>query len=136
MVSSSSFKPWASCPGLRNKVEGQKRFDVKATHFGRKYFETACLRAGLEPWQIKIFRGDILPTDLGYQGLKEEELTKTYLKAMPELSLYEQTSVSSNAQKQNEFMMKVMLRFMEKTGNTGMFDEIAKELEKEGITPS
>lgn len=80
---------WTANRNLRVKQPGQKRFDIKATHFGRKFFETCGLKAGLEPWQIKIFRGDILPTDLGYQGFTDEELTKIYLGAMPELSIFE-----------------------------------------------
>jgi hypothetical protein len=80
---------WRANPNLRRKEEGKKRFNIRGTHFGRKYFETACLRAGLTPWQIKIFRGDILPVDLAYQGLTEEELTKVYLRAMPELQIFE-----------------------------------------------
>lgn len=80
---------WASFPNLRTKKPGAKKFDIKATHFGRKYFETACLKAGIEPWQIKIFRGDILPTDLGYEGFTEEELTEIHLKADSELTIFE-----------------------------------------------
>src|SRR5579863_3213369 len=48
---------WAAFPDLRVKIG--KRFDIKATHFGRRYFETICLKAGLDPWEIKVFRGDI-----------------------------------------------------------------------------
>ncbi len=82
---------WAANPNLRIKEPGQKRFDIKATHFGRKYFETCTLKAGLEPWQIKIFRGDILPVDLGYAGFTDEELTKLYLKAGNELAIFEES---------------------------------------------
>jgi hypothetical protein len=78
---------WAAFPDLRVKIG--KRFDIKATHFGRRYFETMCLKAGLDPWEIKVFRGDILPTDLGYQGFTEEEWTQKYLKAMPFLQIFE-----------------------------------------------
>jgi hypothetical protein len=82
---------WIANPSLRGvRKDGQKRFEIKATHFGRKFFETCALKAGLEPWQVKIFRGDILPTDLGYQGFAEEDLTAIYLDAMPSLSIYEE----------------------------------------------
>lgn len=93
---------WAANPGLRQKKEGQKRFEIKATHFGRKYFETWGLKSGLEPWQIKIFRGDILPTDLGYEGFTDQELTELYLKAMPSLSIYDESLVAVVIAKQEE----------------------------------
>jgi hypothetical protein len=90
---------WTAFPNLRTKIG--KRYNIKATHFGRKYFETICLKAGLEPWEIKVFRGDILPVDLGYQGFTEDEWTEKYVKAMPFLEIFEsvpQTSSASTAE--------------------------------------
>lgn len=97
---------WKANPTLRTREQGQKRFEIKATHFGRKYFETCCLRAGLEPWQIKIFRGDILPVDLAYAGFTEQERTKQYLKAIHELTIFESTS----AEQENIEEMRQQIR--------------------------
>jgi len=89
---------WASFPGLRVKKPGSKNFNYKATHFGRKYFETACKRAGILDWQIAILRGDILPTALGYEGFTEEEKTSWYLKATQELTIFEDSAIANNEQ--------------------------------------
>jgi hypothetical protein len=81
--------------GIRTKLErGKKRHEFQANHGFRKFFNTACDRQ-MKTLYVEFLMGHDTGLKESYNRAKEEELLTDYLKAVPELTLLEASTLSA-----------------------------------------
>ena len=80
---------WAE--GIRKPLEkGQKRHPFKVNHGFRKYFKTLSER-NMKSLHVEMLMGHSTGLAENYYRISEEELLEEYVKAIPDLSIFEST---------------------------------------------
>jgi len=80
---------WAE--GIRKPLEkGQKRHPFKVNHGFRKFFNTMAMRS-MKPILVEMAMGHSIGLGDNYYRPSEKEILEEYVKAIPDLSIYEST---------------------------------------------
>jgi len=80
---------WAE--GIRKPLEtGQKRHPFKVNHGFRKFFNTMAMRS-MKPILVEMLMGHSIGLGDNYYRPSEKEILEEYVKAIPDLNIYEST---------------------------------------------
>jgi len=88
---------WAE--GIRKPLEkGQKRHPFKVNHGFRKFFNTMAIRS-MKPILVEILMGHSIGVSDSYLRPSEKDILEEYLKAIPDLSIFEATPQEDRIQR-------------------------------------
>ena len=114
--------------GVRQMTD-TKRYDVKMDHGFRKFFNTECKRAKVDPLHKEMFLGHTVGLEDSYYRPEEDELLQDYLKVAPHLTFDDVELVRL----ENLELRKDLTEIEQLKVKVAEFEELTNHLKEHGI---